>query len=72
MITLIFYRRIIHGPAALDLPQFGLMQDGTRCDEGHVCMGAKCILVDMMAAMICPLSSLNVMCSNNGVSYICT
>lgn len=48
----------------------GLVSDGTKCAENHLCMGYSCVHVSTLYARGCPVSPItNTSCSGNGVSF---
>ena len=60
--------RIVHGPAVLDLPHMGLVQDGSKCGDGKVCMNTQCVAVDViLPPLTCPGTYKDAICSEHGV-----
>lgn len=50
---------------------YGMVQDGTRCGEGLICMNQTCInMTPMKSYTRCPVDNTNVECSGRGVSII--
>ncbi|XP_053373871.1 disintegrin and metalloproteinase domain-containing protein unc-71-like isoform X1 [Mercenaria mercenaria] len=58
--------KTVHGPSTLDLPNLGLVLDGTKCGDGHVCMNRKCVALSNLDPLNCP-GSADAVCSRNGV-----
>ncbi|KAL3832018.1 hypothetical protein ACJMK2_023700, partial [Sinanodonta woodiana] len=59
--------KIVHGPAVLELPHMGLVQDGTKCGEGKVCLHQKCLPITKLSPLACPGTNSDVICSNHGM-----
>lgn len=69
----LYFFRVIHGPAVLNLPNFGLVQDGSKCGNNKICMNKQCVSVSVLPPLKCPGTVDNVICSGRGVSKIhCT
>ena len=66
-----FFSRTVHGPSTLDLPNLGLVLDGTKCGNGLVCMNRKCVPLTNLDPLNCPGSS-DTVCSGNGVNILLT
>ena len=45
----------------------GLVQDGTMCDTGRVCLSQECIDVADITDLSCPNGANGQICSGNGV-----
>jgi hypothetical protein len=63
-----FECKSVHGPAMMDMPHMGLVQDGTRCKEQHVCRNNRCVPLPFVPVLSCPGSNATTICSGNGVS----
>lgn len=49
----------------------GLVSEGTKCGEDHLCMGYSCVHVSALYARGCPVSPItNTTCSSHGVSHL--
>ncbi|XP_063421793.1 disintegrin and metalloproteinase domain-containing protein unc-71-like isoform X6 [Mytilus trossulus] len=59
--------KVIHGPAVLNLPNFGLVQDGSKCGNNKICMNKQCVSVSVLPPLKCPGTVDNVICSGRGV-----
>ncbi|KAK3108085.1 hypothetical protein FSP39_000858 [Pinctada imbricata] len=59
--------KVIYGPAVMNLPQFGLVQDGTKCGLDKVCLSKECVPVSRLPPLECPGTVASVICSNHGV-----
>ena len=53
------------------LPQMGLVQDGTKCGEGLMCMNTNCVPVTTLPTLNCPGTKDGVICSGHGVRFSC-
>ena len=62
------FSRIVHGPSTIQLPHMGLVQDGTKCGEGLMCMGKNCVPVTTLPPLECPGTKDGIICSGHGVS----
>ena len=68
-LALFFLSRIVHGPSTIQLPHMGLVQDGTKCGEGLMCMDKNCVPVTTLPPLKCPGTKDGIICSGHGVSY---
>lgn len=59
--------RTVHGPSTLELPNLGIVMDGTKCGEGKICVNRKCALLSNLAPLACPGTTDTVVCSGHGV-----
>ena len=62
------FPRIMHGPTAMDLPNKGLVQDGTKCGDERICLHKQCMSFMELKRPPCPGEKTGVPCSGNGVS----
>ena len=46
----------------------GLVQDGTKCGDGLMCMNKNCVPVTTLPPLNCPGTSDGVICSGHGVN----
>ena len=49
----------------------GLVQDGTRCGTGRVCITQQCINVDQITTLSCPVGSNGQTCSGSANGVMC-
>ena len=61
----------VHGPAMMDMPHMGLVQDGTRCRLHHVCRRNRCVPLPYVPVLSCPATNHSIVCSGHGVSFVC-
>ena len=66
-----FECKSVHGPTMMDIPHMGLVQDGTRCREHHVCRKNRCVPLPYVPVLNCPATNRTVVCSGHGVSGAC-
>ncbi|KAJ8314071.1 hypothetical protein KUTeg_008632 [Tegillarca granosa] len=59
--------KVIHGPALMELPNHGLVQEGTKCGDGKFCMRKQCVPASTRL-LTCPGTDSNRICSGHGVS----
>ncbi|XP_069110917.1 disintegrin and metalloproteinase domain-containing protein unc-71-like isoform X2 [Argopecten irradians] len=59
--------KVIHGPAVIGLPHFGLVQDGTKCGNGGICMNKQCVSTSVLPPLTCPGTVGDIICSGHGV-----
>ncbi|XP_052226885.1 disintegrin and metalloproteinase domain-containing protein unc-71-like isoform X2 [Dreissena polymorpha] len=59
--------KTVHGPSTLDLPNLGIVLDGTRCGEERVCMNRKCVALTNLQPLQCPGMSQGATCLGRGV-----
>ena len=52
----------------MDIVSPGLVQDGTRCGDGLVCLAQQCVAVSQITTPQCNVASNGEICSGNGVS----
>lgn len=57
----------MHGPTAMDLPNRGLVQDGTKCGDERICLHKQCTSFMELKRPPCPGEENNIPCSGNGV-----
>ncbi|KAL8603649.1 hypothetical protein ACOMHN_017146 [Nucella lapillus] len=57
----------VHGPAMMDVPHMGLVQDGTRCRQHHVCRKNRCVPLPFVPVLNCPATNSSRVCSGHGV-----
>ncbi|KAK7109452.1 hypothetical protein V1264_013492 [Littorina saxatilis] len=62
-----FECKSVHGPAMMDIPHMGLVQDGTRCRADHVCRKNRCVPLPFVPVLSCPGTDGDVICSGHGV-----
>ncbi|WAR09848.1 UNC71-like protein, partial [Mya arenaria] len=62
-----FECKTVYGPSTLALPNLGIVLDGTRCGDDHVCMNRKCVPLANLAPLKCPGTSGDVVCSGHGI-----
>ena len=53
------------------LPHMGLVQDGTKCGEGLMCVNKNCVPVTSLPTLSCPGTKDGIICSGHGVNF-CT
>ncbi|KAJ8314072.1 hypothetical protein KUTeg_008633 [Tegillarca granosa] len=58
--------KVIHGPALMELPNHGLVQEGTKCGDGKFCMRKQCVPAST-TLLTCPGTDSNRICSGHGV-----
>lgn len=63
------FSRTVHGPSTLGLPNLGLVLDGTKCGDGHVCMARKCVPLSNLDPLNCPGTG-DTICSGHGVCIV--
>jgi hypothetical protein len=56
-----------------DVPDPGMVQDGTKCDENKICLSNQCVSLssvyaDSLYIQMCPGNTIKGVCSGNGVS----
>lgn len=59
--------KTVHGPAMMDMPHMGLVQDGTRCGHNLICSKNRCVPLPFNPVLNCPSSNTTVICSGHGV-----
>ncbi|KAL5006683.1 hypothetical protein ScPMuIL_015489 [Solemya velum] len=59
--------KIVHGPVVMDIPNTGLVHDGTRCGDGKICMGTSCTSISHLPPLRCPATTGSIICSGHGV-----
>lgn len=59
--------KTVHGPALMDMPHMGLVQDGTRCSDGHICRNRQCVPLPAAPQLDCPATNATTVCSGHGV-----
>ncbi|XP_041367315.1 disintegrin and metalloproteinase domain-containing protein unc-71-like isoform X2 [Gigantopelta aegis] len=57
----------VHGPAMMDVPHMGLVQDGTKCGDNKVCSATKCVQLTELPPLNCPGTTKAIICSGHGV-----
>ena len=56
----------------MDTQNPGLVEDGTRCGDGLVCLSQQCVSVSQIAKMSCEPAPNGLVCSGNGVRvFLC-
>ncbi|XP_005107366.1 disintegrin and metalloproteinase domain-containing protein 22 isoform X2 [Aplysia californica] len=59
--------KTVHGPAMMDMPHMGMVQDGTKCGENKVCKRNTCRPLAKVPTFTCPTAELSEICSGHGV-----
>ncbi|KAK2146467.1 hypothetical protein LSH36_606g04114 [Paralvinella palmiformis] len=49
-------------------PYYGLVQDGTKCDNSSICLGGHCVSLATLTVGVCLLGDNGLICSGHGVS----
>lgn len=62
-----FECKIMHGPTAMDLPNRGLVQDGTKCGDERICLHKQCTSFMELKRPPCPGEENSIPCSGNGI-----
>ncbi|KAK6165793.1 hypothetical protein SNE40_022640 [Patella caerulea] len=57
----------VHGPTMMDMPNMGLVQDGTKCGNNKICISVRCVSTDRFPPLSCPNTNQTVICSGNGL-----
>lgn len=63
-----FFKRTIHGPAMMDMPHMGMVQDGTKCGQDKVCLHHACVHLPVIPELLCLSANVAHICSGHGVS----
>ena len=69
--TQLFDCRILNGVAPHPAPQLGMVEDGTKCREGAICINLQCTPLRTIIMGACPRGTGNRTCSGKGVSKKC-
>lgn len=56
--------------AGMDIESPGLVEDGTRCGDGLVCLSEECVSISQLATSPCSVAPNGEICSGNGVSQV--
>ncbi|CAL1528809.1 unnamed protein product [Lymnaea stagnalis] len=59
--------KTVHGPAMMDMPHMGMVQDGTKCGHNKICLRNSCFHLPSIPTLNCPSTDLALICSNHGV-----
>ncbi|KAK7011124.1 Disintegrin and metalloproteinase domain-containing protein 12 [Biomphalaria glabrata] len=59
--------KTVHGPALMDMPHMGMVQDGTKCGHNKICLKNACVQLQNIPNFFCPTDNASVICSNHGV-----
>ena len=59
--------RVVNGAAGTILT-LGMVEDGTKCGDGRMCLNHTCVTVTDYFRSSCPVGANNLTCSGHGVS----
>ncbi|BFZ01898.1 hypothetical protein BsWGS_04937 [Bradybaena similaris] len=59
--------KTVHGPAMMDIPHMGLVEDGTKCGHHKVCLHNTCVQLPGIPVISCPSDEPALICSGHGV-----
>ena len=70
ILCLLFIRSFTTQPDPnMDIESPGLVEDGTRCGNGLVCLSQRCVSVSQITTAQCAAAPNGQICSGNGVCH---
>jgi len=65
-----FICRTVNSKSSSDYSVTGMVMDGTKCGQHHLCQSHQCISIESLHTPGCPVSpSTNTTCAGKGVSF---